>query len=71
GTALFVTILAGLAGNAFVTGALSSVRDRYQSRVVWLVVFFALAAGLSAVLSRHKERGRQRALPAPEGIPNR
>lgn len=71
GTALFVVILAGLAGNAFITGALSSVRDRYQSRVVWLVVFFALAAGLSAFLSRQKERGRQRALPAPEGVPNR
>ncbi|HYH22062.1 MAG TPA: hypothetical protein VD995_25935 [Azospirillum sp.] len=71
GTALFVVILAGLMGNAFITGALSSVRDRYQSRVVWLVVFFALVAGLSAILSRQKERGRQRVLPAPEGVPNR
>jgi hypothetical protein len=27
--------------NAFVTGVLSTVEDRYQSRVVWLVPFLA------------------------------
>jgi hypothetical protein len=38
--------VAFLAGNAVVTGALSSVHDRYQSRVIWLV---PLLAGLILV----------------------
>ena len=37
--ALLVTIVAALVGNAFMAGALSDVRDRYQSRVVWLAPF--------------------------------
>ena len=43
---LFLFILAGLLVNAFVCGALSTVTDRYQSRVVWLLplpVFLVMA----------------------------
>ncbi|MHA1566911.1 MAG: hypothetical protein ACTSX7_16495, partial [Alphaproteobacteria bacterium] len=40
---LFVTIVLALLGNAFLTGALSGVFDRYQSRLVWLLVFYATA----------------------------
>jgi len=32
-------ILLALAGNAFICGALSSPHDRYQSRLIWAVVF--------------------------------
>ena len=36
--ALAVTTLSALAGNAFITGALSKVESRYQSRLIWLLV---------------------------------
>ncbi len=36
--ALVASIAAGLAANAFATGALSGPADRYQSRIVWLVL---------------------------------
>lgn len=39
---LLGAIIAALVGNAVVTGALSDVHDRYQSRVVWLAVFAAM-----------------------------
>lgn len=60
--ALFLVILAGLVGNAIITGSLSGVHARYQSRVIWLVVFYAgigalafLRAPASAV--EHHEPG--------------
>ncbi len=37
-----VTILISLIANAAITGALSDVQPRYQSRVVWLAMFSAL-----------------------------
>ncbi|MFZ0818552.1 MAG: hypothetical protein WAM91_00665 [Candidatus Acidiferrales bacterium] len=37
GTVILLTVVA----NAFVTGALSTVEDRYQSRVIWLLPFLA------------------------------
>lgn len=40
--AVALTLLASVVGNAFVIGVLSSLHDRYQSRVVCLVVLAAL-----------------------------
>ncbi|MHA1566887.1 MAG: hypothetical protein ACTSX7_16375 [Alphaproteobacteria bacterium] len=40
--ALFATILLALVGNAVISGGLSGVHDRYQSRVIWLVMLYAL-----------------------------
>lgn len=40
-TALFVIMVAALIGNALVTGGISGVQGRYQSRIVWLVVLYA------------------------------
>jgi hypothetical protein len=45
----------GLLGNAMVTGGLSSVHDRYQNRVVWLVVFTAAALAALAWTSRERQ----------------
>jgi hypothetical protein len=39
---LYAAILIALLANAFVTGALSGVFDRYQSRFVWLATFAVL-----------------------------
>jgi len=52
----------GVIGNAFVTGVLSTVLGRYQSRVVWLVVAVALllaAANSRAWPSRIGDQGRE------------
>lgn len=38
------TILAGLAANAAVTGAISGVFDRYQGRIAWLMAFCLIVA---------------------------
>jgi hypothetical protein len=40
-TALFVIMVAALIGNALITGGISGVHGRYQSRIVWLVVLYA------------------------------
>jgi hypothetical protein len=40
-TGLALVIVPAVLANAFVTGVLSTVEDRYQSRVVWLVPFLA------------------------------
>lgn len=50
-----VVLTTGVLANAFVTGVFSGVFDRYQGRVIWLVPFGALAAGLSAWQARHRE----------------
>ena len=42
--AFVLVVLAALLGNAFATGALSGVHDRYQARIVWLL---PLAAALA------------------------
>jgi hypothetical protein len=36
-----IVVLAALIGNAMITGGLSAVHDRYQTRLIWLVVFAA------------------------------
>lgn len=41
---IFITIWIALLGNAFICGALSIVTDRYQSRLVWLMVLLSLVA---------------------------
>ena len=43
-------VLAGLAANAFATGALSGPHDRYQARIAWLVV---LPPALAAMRPRY------------------
>lgn len=43
--ATILTILLAVLANAFVTGALSAVHDRYQSRIACLIVVAALALG--------------------------
>jgi hypothetical protein len=45
---LLALLAAALVGNALVLGGLSGVVARYQGRVVWLPVYFALAAALAA-----------------------
>ena len=50
GRGLAVLVLAGLVVNAFSTGALSALHDRYQARIVWLLLVPPLlyAAGVWA-----------------------
>ncbi|MBR9650646.1 hypothetical protein [Thalassovita aquimarina] len=45
--ALVILVLVGLMLNAAVTGGLSGVDDRYQSRVIWLLPFAVMLAGLA------------------------
>jgi hypothetical protein len=52
------TIATGLIGNAFLCGALSTVAQRYQSRVIWLVPF-----GVVVGLVRLRQVLRTRATP--------
>ena len=49
-SALAGVVLAGLAANAFATGALSGPHDRYQARIAWLVV---LPPALAAMRPRY------------------
>lgn len=49
---LAAMVLAGLAANAFATGALSGPHDRYQARIAWLVLLPPLlAAGRPRILT--------------------
>jgi hypothetical protein len=43
---LAVVIVSAVIGNAFVTGILSMVENRFQSRVIWLLPFLAAVLGL-------------------------
>jgi len=52
---LMIVILLGLVLNAGVTGALSGVDDRYQTRVIWLLGLVVLLA--VAQLIRRARRG--------------
>lgn len=45
-TILIGVITAGLLGNALITGTFSGVHDRYQSRVVWLIVLASILSVL-------------------------
>jgi len=49
---LVAVIITVVIANAFVTGVLSTVEDRYQSRVVWLVPFLALSLAFAWFASR-------------------
>lgn len=55
---LAVMTLFALLGNAAVTGILSSVADRYQSRILWLLPFCAVIAALRLMEMRRKSQGR-------------
>jgi hypothetical protein len=56
---LSLVIISAVLANALVTGVLSTVEDRYQSRVVWLIPFLAVTlifvwiAGLRAARQKH------------------
>jgi hypothetical protein len=56
---LSLVIISAVLANALVTGVLSTVEDRYQSRVVWLIPFLAVTlifvwiAGLRAACQKH------------------
>ena len=52
---LLWVVLAALAGNAFICGAISGPQNRYQTRVIWLA---PLAVAL--VLARLRQRGSER-----------
>lgn len=51
---LSATILVGLASNAFVTGGLSAVHDRYGSRVIWLIPLLGLLIFSGLIRNRHR-----------------
>ncbi len=50
--ALALTVIAGVAGNAFATGALSGPHDRYGARIAWLVIVPPMMALLNVRLPR-------------------
>lgn len=55
--AIALTLVAAVLANAFVTGALSAVHDRYQSRVIGLVVLAALLLGYRQLMEWRSRRG--------------
>jgi hypothetical protein len=59
--ALFIVIIAALAGNALVTGGLASVHGRYQSRIVWLLVLYAALGAQYLYLCGVRESERREA----------
>jgi hypothetical protein len=61
--AFCVIVLAALIGNAMVTGGVSAVHDRYQTRVAWLIVL-AMSVGALTCL-----RGLRRPAEAPDVLP--
>ena len=61
---LAAIIFAILLGNAFVTGVLSEVDDRYQDRVIWLLPLLAALAIVELLTQRHAHRAE----PAPEPV---
>lgn len=64
---LLIVVAAGVVANAFLTGGLAGVSPRYQSRVMWLPVYFAAAALLASAGSR----GASAATHPPEQLPSR
>ena len=72
-----VVLTTGVLANAFVAGVFSGVFDRYQGRVIWLVPFGAVAAGLSAWQARNRGprpsapsgRPREQAAAAASAVP--
>ena len=55
---LFVLAVVFLFSNALVTGAMSGVHDRFQSRVSWLMGFCCAAYVVPVLLNRYKARSR-------------
>jgi hypothetical protein len=58
-TALFVVMVAALVGNALITGGISGVHGRYQSRIVWLVVLYAALGAHYLYLCGTREEQRR------------
>lgn len=65
--AFLATIIAALLANAAITGALSDVQPRYQSRVVWLAVF-ALVVAIARRSNRSRVRPGFERLLVPEQV---
>jgi hypothetical protein len=65
---LFAYTVIGLIANAAICASISAVVPRYQSRVVWLIVFVALIAGFLARISS-KTSQRPGTLPTTEPLP--
>ena len=51
---LLAAVAAALLGNALITGALSDVHDRYQSRVVWLAPLAVILVMMRLRLSQQR-----------------
>jgi len=51
---LIVVIIPAVIANAFVTGVLSTVEDRYQSRVVWLLPFLGISLAFAWLAHRQR-----------------
>jgi hypothetical protein len=56
--AFWLMIAGGVIGNAAITGVLAGALHRYQSRVIWLVVFAAFVGGARALRSATYRRWR-------------
>jgi hypothetical protein len=59
--ALAAVVLVGVIANAGLAGVLSGVADRYQSRVVWLIVLVACVGVMQVVRGVHGRHGNARA----------
>jgi hypothetical protein len=69
-TSRFILIVgAGILANAMICAGLAIVIDRYQARVIWLVVFAALAGGLRLLAANAPERPPRRAIILPSSSP--
>jgi hypothetical protein len=66
-----IVVLAALIGNAMVTGGISAVHDRYQTRLIWLVVFAACAGALPALRDAWTTRPRPTRITRRWRIPRR
>ena len=66
-----IVVLAALIGNAMVTGGISAVHDRYQTRLIWLVVFAACAGALPVVRDAWTTRSRPTRITRRWRIPRR
>jgi hypothetical protein len=66
---LWAAVVGGLYVNALLTGGLSDVHDRYQSRIVWLAPFVVLMA--IARWSQRAGNGTESAIPAERSTESR
>jgi len=62
---LAITTVSALLGNAFITGAMSKIESRYQSRLIWVLVL-VVVLGLASWLS-HRAQSTESASTAEDG----